>query len=100
MKDQDLPTVTVQLPMYNERYVASAVIDACARLDYPKDKLEIQVVDDSTDDTVQIVEERVQHWTSQGIDIKAVHREHRHGFKAGSLSGCHTGRQGRIYRNI
>lgn len=86
MKDQDLPTVTVQLPMYNERYVASAVIDACARLDYPKDKLEIQVVDDSTDDTVQIVEERVKYWTSQGIDIKAVHREHRHGFKAGALA--------------
>jgi cellulose synthase/poly-beta-1,6-N-acetylglucosamine synthase-like glycosyltransferase len=82
----DLPSVTVQLPMYNERYVAAAVIDACAKLNYPKDRLEIQVVDDSTDDTVEIVEERVAYWTSQGIDIKAVHREHRHGFKAGALA--------------
>jgi cellulose synthase/poly-beta-1,6-N-acetylglucosamine synthase-like glycosyltransferase len=81
----ELPVVTVQLPMYNERYVAEALIDSCAKLDYPADKLEIQVVDDSTDETLDIVNERVEYWTSQGIDIKNVHRENRQGYKAGAL---------------
>jgi len=81
----NLPHVTVQLPMYNERYVAEAVIDASAKLDYPSEKLEIQVVDDSTDETVQIVDERVEYWKNEGIDIKVVRREHRKGYKAGAL---------------
>lgn len=82
----NLPTVTVQLPMYNERYVAEAVIDASAKLDYPKEKLEIQVIDDSTDDTISIVDERVDYWQKQGIDIKAVRRTNREGYKAGALA--------------
>lgn len=82
---EDLPMVTVQIPMYNERYVAEAVIDSCAQLDYPVDKLEVQVVDDSTDETVEIVKQRVAFWNEQGIDVKMVHRKNREGFKAGAL---------------
>lgn len=82
---ENLPRVTIQLPMYNEQYVAESVIDASANLDYPKDKLEIQVVDDSTDETVEIVKARVEFWLEKGIDIKLVHRENRQGFKAGAL---------------
>lgn len=84
-KIEELPSVTVQLPMYNERYVAEAVINACAELEYPRDKFEIQVVDDSTDETVDIIKERVSFWSSKGIDIKLVHRKDRQGFKAGAL---------------
>lgn len=84
-KVEDLPIVTVQLPMYNERYVAEAVINACAVLEYPRDKLEIQVVDDSTDETVDIIKERAEFWNTQGVDIKLVHRKDRQGFKAGAL---------------
>ena len=82
---ENLPTVTVQLPMYNEKYVAKPLIDSCANLDYPSDKLEIQVVDDSTDETVEIVKERVEYWTERGINITMVHRENRQGYKAGAL---------------
>lgn len=82
----ELPSVTVQLPMYNERYVAEAVIDASAKLDYPSDKLEIQVVDDSNDETVEIVDQRVAYWKEKGVDIKTVRRENRVGYKAGALA--------------
>lgn len=80
-----LPYVTVQLPMFNERYVASEVIDACAKLDYPRDRFEIQVLDDSTDDTLAIIEERAAYWSAQGVDVQVIHRENRQGFKAGAL---------------
>lgn len=82
---KELPKVTVQLPMYNERYVAEAVINSCAQLDYPQDKFEIQVVDDSDDETVGIVDACVAGWESKGIDIKVVRRDDREGFKAGAL---------------
>lgn len=85
-KFEDLPPVTVQLPMYNERYVAEAVIDSSAKLEYPKGKLEIQVIDDSTDDTIQIVDQRIAYWQEKGIDIKAVRRTNRRGYKAGALA--------------
>lgn len=85
IKVDDLPKVTVQLPMYNERYVAEAVIDSCAKLDYPTDKLEIQVVDDSDDETIKIVDDCVAKWTSKGIDVKIVRRDTREGYKAGAL---------------
>lgn len=81
----ELPFVTVQLPMFNERYVAEAVIDSCAKLDYPIDKLEIQVIDDSDDDTLDIVKKCVNKWKEQGIDIVLFHRENRKGYKAGAL---------------
>lgn len=79
------PSVVVQLPIFNERYVALRVIDAAAALDYPPDRLEIQVLDDSTDETSRIASERVDYHRSRGIDIRYLHREDREGFKAGAL---------------
>lgn len=79
------PRVTVQVPLYNEKYVAERIIDACANLDYPADKLEIQVLDDSTDQTVDIARHRVAYWQQRGCPITHVHRTHREGYKAGAL---------------
>ena len=81
----DLPTVTVQLPVYNERYVVERLIDAICRLDYPRDRLEIQVLDDSTDDTSEIARRTVARQRARGIDIVYHHRSDRRGFKAGAL---------------
>jgi cellulose synthase/poly-beta-1,6-N-acetylglucosamine synthase-like glycosyltransferase len=80
-----LPVVTVQLPIYNEMYVAERLIDAVCKLDYPRDLLEIQVLDDSTDETSQIAELAVRRQAQRGIDIKYLHRTDRRGFKAGAL---------------
>jgi cellulose synthase/poly-beta-1,6-N-acetylglucosamine synthase-like glycosyltransferase len=82
---EDWPTVCVQLPVYNEMYVARRLIDATAVLDYPRDRLEIQVLDDSTDETVSIVARVVEHWRGRGLDIKHVRRGSREGYKAGAL---------------
>ena len=82
----ELPLVTVQLPMYNEFHVAEGVIDACAQFDYPGDKFEIQVLDDSTDESKDIVDARVAYWQEKGVDIKVIRREKREGFKAGALA--------------
>jgi cellulose synthase/poly-beta-1,6-N-acetylglucosamine synthase-like glycosyltransferase len=79
------PTVTVQLPIYNEYYVARRLIDAVAALRYPTDLLEIQVLDDSTDETSQIVGEAVARWREQGVDITHIRRSNRGGYKAGAL---------------
>jgi len=81
-----VPVVTIQLPLYNERFVAERLIDACARIDYPRERLEIQVLDDSTDDTAAIVSRCVEKWRSRGMDITHVRRAHRDGFKAGALA--------------
>ncbi len=80
------PVVTVQIPLYNERHVAQRLIDACARLDYPPDRLQIQVLDDSTDVTRQVVARRVAHWRRRGVDIHHLHRQQRTGYKAGALA--------------
>src|ERR1700743_2195611 len=80
------PLVTVQLPLYNEMYVASRLIDAVCRLDYPRDRLEIQVLDDSTDETTEILGLLIAEQRAQGIDIKLIHRTDRTGFKAGALA--------------
>lgn len=80
------PRVTVQLPLYNERYVASRLIDAACRLDYPADRLEIQVLDDSTDDTRGIVAAAVARHQAAGAAIHHLHRAERTGFKAGALA--------------
>jgi cellulose synthase/poly-beta-1,6-N-acetylglucosamine synthase-like glycosyltransferase len=82
---KELPIVTVQLPMFNEQYVASRLIDSMATLDYPKEKLEIQVLDDSTDDTQEIARERVEALRAKGFDAVYLHRTDRTGFKAGAL---------------
>lgn len=81
----ELPHVTLQLPLFNERYVIRRLIDACMRIEYPKDKLEIQILDDSTDDSVEIVREHIQQFINAGYDIKHIHRTNRAGFKAGAL---------------
>jgi cellulose synthase/poly-beta-1,6-N-acetylglucosamine synthase-like glycosyltransferase len=81
-----LPTVTVQLPIYNEMYVAERLIDAVCKLDYPRELLEIQVLDDSTDETRQIAELAVRRQAQLGIDIKYCRRTNRRGFKAGALA--------------
>lgn len=79
------PKVTVQLPIYNEMYVATRLIDAAAALDYPRQKLEIQVLDDSTDETFHIAANVVRHWKNKGLNIVHLHRTNRDGFKAGAL---------------
>jgi len=81
----ELPVVTMQLPMFNELYVAERLLDSIALLDYPKDKLELQVLDDSTDETVEIVARKVTQLREQGFDITHLHRVDRTGFKAGAL---------------
>ena len=80
-----LPTVTIQLPLYNEMYVADRLIESVCGIDYPRELLEIQVLDDSTDETRGIAEAAVRRYASQGIDIKYFHRLDRTGFKAGAL---------------
>src|SRR5437660_4585696 len=79
------PRVTIQLPVYNEMYVVERLIDAVARIDYPRDRLEIQVLDDSTDETQGIARAKVERLKRQGHDIVYLHRDNRHGFKAGAL---------------
>jgi len=83
---EDWPQVTVQLPLYNERYVAERLIRATAALDWPRDRLHIQVLDDSTDDTVTLVEGVVEQLRRAGHDIVHLRRSSRHGFKAGALA--------------
>ena len=83
--DDCWPRVTVQLPLYNEAYVAERLIDACARLRYPPARLEIQVLDDSTDETKALVAQRVAYWRARGRNIVHIHRNGRAGYKAGAL---------------
>jgi cellulose synthase/poly-beta-1,6-N-acetylglucosamine synthase-like glycosyltransferase len=80
-----LPVVTIQLPLYNEMYVADRLIDAVCAVEYPRDRLEIQVLDDSTDETCRIAEAAVRRFAAQGVDIKYFHRTNRTGYKAGAL---------------
>jgi len=80
-----LPAVTVQLPVFNEMYVAERLIDAVAKLDWPADKLQIQVLDDSTDETTELCRARVEFWRERGLDAVHLHRSDRTGFKAGAL---------------
>src|SRR5579872_5893516 len=82
----DLPRITVQLPIFNEQFVVDRLLDAVCRLDYPLDKLDIQVLDDSTDETVAVARGLVNHHAAQGFPITYHHRENREGFKAGALA--------------
>jgi cellulose synthase/poly-beta-1,6-N-acetylglucosamine synthase-like glycosyltransferase len=81
----NVPTVTIQLPLYNEKYVGRRLIEAVCNMDYPKDKLEIQVLDDSDDDTVDLIESVVREYGLKGFDIVHIHRADRSGYKAGAL---------------
>jgi len=88
-----MPTVTIQLPLYNELYVAERLIEAVCSIEYPRELLEIQVLDDSTDETCDSAELAVRRFASQGYDIKYIHRTNRVGFKAGALEeGLKTAR--------
>ena len=80
-----LPSVTVQLPIYNEMYVADRLIGSVCDLDYPRERLEIQVLDDSTDETREIAELAVRRHAARGFNIRYIHRVDRTGFKAGAL---------------
>src|SRR3970040_2652214 len=82
----DLPKVTTQLPIYNERYVVKRLIDAVVNIDYPKELHEIQVLDDSHDETRGIASELVDKYRAMGFKIKHITRENRDGFKAGALN--------------
>jgi len=82
---KELPKVTVQIPLYNERLVAKRIVDTIVLLEYPKDRLQIQIVDDSNDDTSALIAERVSHYQQQGFNIEHVQRTNRRGFKAGAL---------------
>ncbi len=81
-----LPTVTVQIPIRNERYVVQRILRAAAALDWPRDRLEIQVLDDSTDDTTQIANREAARLRAQGVDIQVLHRTRPQGYKAGALA--------------
>ena len=83
LKCEDI--VTIQLPIYNELYVIERLIDAVCKINYPKDKFEIQVLDDSTDETIELAKRIVEDKKKQGYDITYIHRENRKGFKAGAL---------------
>src|SRR4029079_10948618 len=83
--DDALPRVTIQLPIYNEMYVADRLIDAVCEMDYPRDRLEIQVLDDSTAETREIADRAVRRHAARGFDIHYLHRVDRTGYKAGAL---------------
>ena len=82
------PKVTIQLPMFNELYVAERIIETTAEFDYPRDKFEIQVLDDSTDETVDVIAKKVAEVAARGINIKHIHRVDRTGYKAGALDAA------------
>ena len=82
----ELPRVTVQLPVYNERYVIERLIDAVMALDYPKELLEVQVLDDSDDETSELALLSAQKWIEKGFDVVYLNRLRREGFKAGALA--------------
>jgi cellulose synthase/poly-beta-1,6-N-acetylglucosamine synthase-like glycosyltransferase len=81
----EVPYVTIQLPVFNELYVMERLLENIARIDYPKNKLEIQVLDDSTDETVKTTCDQIEGLKAQGLDIVHICRSNREGFKAGAL---------------
>jgi cellulose synthase/poly-beta-1,6-N-acetylglucosamine synthase-like glycosyltransferase len=83
--EDELPIVTIQLPLFNESTVAARLLDAVARMDYPADKLEMQVLDDSTDETSALVRAHVERLRARGVDAVYIHRTDRTGYKAGAL---------------
>jgi len=82
----ELPRVTVQLPIFNEQYVVDRLLDAVCRLDYPKEKLDIQLLDDSTDETVEVARILVDRYAALGHPVTYLHRDNREGYKAGALA--------------
>ena len=93
--ETELPYVTVQLPVYNERYVAERLVEAVSRLKYPRSRLEIQVLDDSTDDTSEIID-RIVATQDEDLDITIVRRTNRTGYKAGALQNGLSTAKGKL----
>ena len=81
----ELPTVTIQLPIFNEQFVIDRLVEAVCKMNYPREKLEIQVLDDSTDETTEVAKGVVDRYSAMGHPITFVHRDNREGFKAGAL---------------
>lgn len=88
VSEQFLPPVTVQLPIFNERFVVERLIKSAVSLDYPADKLQIQILDDSTDDTTEIAAEIIDNYREQGLNISLEYRTNREGYKAGALQAA------------
>jgi cellulose synthase/poly-beta-1,6-N-acetylglucosamine synthase-like glycosyltransferase len=82
---EELPRVTIQLPMYNEEFVVGRLVEAVCAMEYPRDKIDIQVLDDSTDESQNVAREVVERYAAMGHPITYIHRTNRHGFKAGAL---------------
>lgn len=91
-----LPKVTVQLPVFNEGAVIHRIIDAACAIDYPAELLQIQVVDDSTDESAAVAAQRAAYWKSKGVDIEYLHRTDRTGFKAGALQAASASATGEL----
>jgi cellulose synthase/poly-beta-1,6-N-acetylglucosamine synthase-like glycosyltransferase len=83
--EEELPRITVQLPLFNEMYVVERLLKSVTEIDYPRDRLEFQVLDDSTDETVKLAQATVEHYRQAGFDIHYIHRTDRTGYKAGAL---------------
>ncbi|HET6979164.1 MAG TPA: glycosyltransferase [Pyrinomonadaceae bacterium] len=92
--EEELPRITVQLPLFNELYVVDRLLKAVTAIDYPREKLEIQVLDDSTDETVKVAEAVVAKYAAEGFDIHYIHRLDRTGFKAGALENGNKSAKG------
>jgi len=88
--DLGTPSVTIQLPIYNEKYVAQRLVDSVCALDYPKDKMKIMILDDSDDDTVELLANAVKDYKKQGFQIEHIRRGTRKGYKAGALKYAMT----------
>ncbi|HEV2835748.1 MAG TPA: glycosyltransferase [Pyrinomonadaceae bacterium] len=95
--EADLPRITVQLPLFNELYVVDRLLKAVTAIDYPREKLEIQVLDDSTDETSNVAEAVVAKYAAQGFDIHYIHRSDRTGFKAGALENGNKYAKGDLF---
>ncbi len=85
---EEWPLVAVQLPLYNEQFVAERMINTVCAFDYPKECLIIQVLDDFTDQTTELVAQRIAHFRAQGFKIEMLHRNQRTGYKAGALAAA------------
>ena len=83
--DDELPGITIQLPIFNEKYVIDRLLASIGSLDYPRDRLDVQVLDDSTDETVMLARRAVARWRDRGLPVRHIHRKDRTGFKAGAL---------------
>ena len=94
--EDELPVITVQLPLFNELYVVDRLLKAVTAIDYPREKLEIQVLDDSTDETTRVAEAVVAKYAAQGFDIHYIHRLDRTGFKAGALENGNKSAKGEL----